>query len=30
MKQDNNIWDKEDLRKLETLCKSLDNIKEWY
>ena len=22
-KQDNNIWDKEDLRKLETLCKSL-------
>ena len=22
-KQDNDIWDKEDLRKLETLCKSL-------
>ena len=22
-KQDNNIWDKKDLRKLETLCKSL-------
>ena len=22
-KQDNNIWNKEDLRKLETLCKSL-------